>query len=108
MSIPEHLQRLLRRLTVGDETAVDQVMRGEIASELDHKTSSLVRIAALVALDADGSSYQAAIDNAHAAGAEDQEILETVMTISPLVGDVRLGSAMPALIAAFDLYGGGD
>lgn len=101
MPIPEHLQRLLRHLTLGDEAAVDQLMRGQVASQLDHKRSALVGVAALVALDAGSLSYQVAIDNAHAAGVYDEEIVEAVMAISPLVGAARIGSALPALILAF-------
>jgi alkylhydroperoxidase/carboxymuconolactone decarboxylase family protein YurZ len=102
MSTPEHLQRLLRRLSVGDEAAVDELMRGQVTSELDQRTTALVGIAALVALEADPPSYQAAIDKAHAAGVEGEEILEAVMTVSPLVGEARLGSALPSLALALE------
>jgi len=100
MPIPEHLQELLRRLTVGDETTIDRLMRGQFITDLDHRTAVLVEIAALVALEAEGASFQAVVDNARAAGVEDEEILETVMTVSPLVGAARLSSVLPRLAGA--------
>jgi alkylhydroperoxidase/carboxymuconolactone decarboxylase family protein YurZ len=93
--MPEHLQRLLRLLTIGDETAVKQALRGLEPTRLDPKTSALVTIAALVATEADAPSYQIAIDRAFAAGASGDEITDTLTTISPLVGSARIACATP-------------
>jgi hypothetical protein len=49
-----------------------------------------------------GPSYRAAIDNAHAVGAEDEEILETVLAIIPLIGTASLAKALPNLITALE------
>jgi alkylhydroperoxidase/carboxymuconolactone decarboxylase family protein YurZ len=106
LAIPENLEELLRRLTLGDENAFDNLAHDEVACGLDHRTSALVLIAALVALEAEGASYQVAIDRAHAAGLDDEEILEAVVVISPLVGAARLGSAVPELSAAFGIEQG--
>jgi alkylhydroperoxidase/carboxymuconolactone decarboxylase family protein YurZ len=98
--VPEHLQRLLRLLTIGDEPTIESALHGPDVAMLDHKTSALVTIAALVATEADGPSYQSAIDHAHVAGAEDEEILQTLVAIAPLVGSVRIASAVPELTVA--------
>lgn len=97
MLIPERLERLLRYLTIGEEATLDQLLCGQVGTSLDRKTSALVVVAALVGVGADGPSYQSAIDAARAEGADDEQILETVIAIAPLVGEVRLGSAVPAL-----------
>jgi hypothetical protein len=57
-----------------------------------------------------GPSYRAAIDNAHAVGAEDEEILETVLAIIPLIGTASLAKALPNLITALehDIWVDGD
>lgn len=93
--LPEDLQRLLRLLTIGDEKTVDKALHGVGAGGLDRKTAALVRIAALVATEADGPSYQSAIDEARAAGAGEEEMLHTLVTIAPLVGAARIASALP-------------
>jgi alkylhydroperoxidase/carboxymuconolactone decarboxylase family protein YurZ len=94
--LPEHLQRLLRLLTIGDEATLDQALHG-LDVGLDSKTGALVTIAALVATEAEGPSYQAAIDQARLDGADDAEILQTLVTIAPLVGAARIASALPEL-----------
>lgn len=98
--VPEHLQRLLRLLTIGEETAVDQALHGLEPSRLDPKTSTLVMIAALVATEGDGTSYQSAIDRAHVAGASDDEIRGTLTAIGPLVGSARIASAISVVSLA--------
>ncbi len=100
MPIPERLERLLRYVTISEETTLDRLLGGQIVTSLDHKTSTLAVISALVGAEADCASYQAAIDAAHAAGANDEEIMDTVVTIAPLVGAARLEAAIPALIIA--------
>jgi alkylhydroperoxidase/carboxymuconolactone decarboxylase family protein YurZ len=98
--LPEDLQRLLRLLTIGDESTIDQVLLGIEVSRLDRKTADLVTIAALVATEADGRSYQSAIDQARLGGADDEEILQTLIAIAPLVGAARIATALPEVRAA--------
>lgn len=93
--IPEHLERVLRLLTIGDEVTIDRALHGVSITGLDHKTSALVTIAALVATEADIPSYHTAIDRAHATGADDEEIVQTLICIAPLVGAARIASAAP-------------
>ena len=97
-----HQRELLRRLTLNDETALRDVMTGRIPGSdtlLDDKNQALVRLAALVALDSDTASLQSGVDVAHAAGAADEEIIETVLVIAPIVGTARISSAHPRLAA---------
>ncbi|MGH8952167.1 MAG: carboxymuconolactone decarboxylase family protein [Acidimicrobiia bacterium] len=93
---------LLRRLTLNDEKALRDVITGRIYGSdtlLDDKNRALVKVAALVALDSETASLQAGVDVAHAAGAADEEIIETVLVIAPIVGTTRIGSANPRLAA---------
>jgi alkylhydroperoxidase/carboxymuconolactone decarboxylase family protein YurZ len=98
MTLKSEQRRLLRRLTLNDEPALADVMAGRVPGEsglIDDKTRSLVRIAGLVALDANTPSLQAAVDNAFAAGAEDEEILEVILAVAPIVGSSRISSMLP-------------
>lgn len=96
------LKELLRRLALSDEHALSQVMSGEVTTPtpLDDKTSALVKVAGLVALEAGDTSYQWAVDAAHAAGAEDTEIIDVLRAIAPIVGVARVNAAAPTLATA--------
>jgi alkylhydroperoxidase/carboxymuconolactone decarboxylase family protein YurZ len=100
----EHLQ-LLRRLTLSDEAALNDIMAGRLPAEetlLDGRTRSLVRLAGLIALDAETSSLQAAIESAFAAGANEGEIVEVALAVAPTVGSARLTSVLPRLRVALE------
>jgi alkylhydroperoxidase/carboxymuconolactone decarboxylase family protein YurZ len=100
MDIPEHLQTLLRRLTICEEGVLDLALHGDSLAGLDQKTSALVTIAALVATDAEGPSYQVAIDHARLNGASDEEVLATLIAVAPLVGSARIAAAIPEVDTA--------
>lgn len=99
---PTHLE-LLRRLAINDEHALSQLMDGRAIDSplLDDKTSALVNVATLVAMEAGSPSYQWAVDSAHAAGAEDAEIIDILRAVAPVVGVARLNAAAVALALAF-------
>jgi len=99
---PAHFE-LLRRLALNDELALNQVMSGRRIEPplLDEKTSALVRVAAMVALESGGPpSYQWAVDAAHASGAEDEEIVQLLLAVAPIVGVARVNAAAPNLASA--------
>jgi alkylhydroperoxidase/carboxymuconolactone decarboxylase family protein YurZ len=95
-------QEMLRRLTLGDERAVGRVLCGGSvdAPLLDDKTTALVRLACLVAIESDGPSLHPAIDECHAAGAEGDEMIEVVEAVTPVIGSVRVHNATASIIAA--------
>ena len=96
--MPSEHAELLRRMAISDEPTLSRVLGGREDSEmLDQKTAALVRIAALIAMDAGEPSYGAAIDAAHLAGAEDEEILGVAAAIRPIVGAVKSDAAVPLL-----------
>jgi alkylhydroperoxidase/carboxymuconolactone decarboxylase family protein YurZ len=91
----------LRRLTIRDQAFVERVQGDEAgnvaASGLDPKTHALVRIGALIALDAGPQSYSPCVEAARAHGATDEEIVGTLVAAVPIVGAPRVVSAAPKL-----------
>lgn len=98
----EHAQReLLRRLTLSDELILRKLICEQVGREmLDEKTSALVRLAGLVAMEASVTSFQWAVDAALAAGADDAEIVDILLAVAPLVGLSRVGTSARALSTA--------
>jgi alkylhydroperoxidase/carboxymuconolactone decarboxylase family protein YurZ len=95
----EH-REMLRRLTLSDEATLTDVMAGRrpgFQPELQERTRSLVRLAGLVALDARTSSLQAATEAAFAAGARDEEIVEVLAVVAPIVGSSRMSAVIPRM-----------
>ena len=101
-------QDRLRSLALNDERLIGSVLAGgddvEI-SRLDRKTHALVRLGGLLAIGAARSSYQCQVDAAFAAGASEEEIVGTLIAITPTVGVARAVSAAPelALAVGFDI-----
>lgn len=102
--LDSELRRLLRLVTLNDEAALSDVMSGRVPGgpSLDQKTKSLVIVAGLIALDATTASLHAAVDNAFAAGASDEEILEVVLAVAPVVGSSRISAMLPRIQVALD------
>jgi 4-carboxymuconolactone decarboxylase len=92
-------EEMLRKLSLGDDSYMEAVLAeervNETASGLDGKTHALVRVAALVAIDATTPSYMEAIRSAQRWGASSEEILGCLLAIIPAVGIARVVSAAP-------------
>src|SRR4051794_8159778 len=67
------------------------------ASGLDRKTHAMVRLAALLAVDAAESSYNASAELALASGASLDEIVGILIAVAPTIGLGRVVSAAPGL-----------
>jgi alkylhydroperoxidase/carboxymuconolactone decarboxylase family protein YurZ len=103
MVIPQEQSRegLLRRLAAYDEASIESVLGirlecGHLGG-LDAKACALVRIGALLGIDATAPAYQWAVGMAFAAGATGDEIVGTLIVVAPTVGVARVVSAAPAL-----------
>jgi 4-carboxymuconolactone decarboxylase len=72
-------------------------------SGLDPRTFSLVKIAALVALDAPPSSYLWQVGNALDAGCTPGELVGVLRAIAPQVGGPKIVAAAPELMVALGL-----
>ena len=104
----DHEERL-RRLALHDYHLIRSMLtihpRHVEASGLDPKSSALVRLGALVTLDAASVSYQWGVQWALAAGATADEIVGTLMAVAPITGVARVVAAAPelALALGYDL-----
>jgi 4-carboxymuconolactone decarboxylase len=72
-------------------------------SGLDPREFALVKIAALVALDAPPASYEWQIGNALADGVTSEEILGVLRAVAPQVGGPRVVAAASEVMAALGL-----
>jgi 4-carboxymuconolactone decarboxylase len=94
-------------LSVGDldflETAVGLREASREATHLDASTFALVKIAALVALDAPPASYAWQVGNALEEGVTPEEILGVLRAVAPQVGGPRLIAAAPEIMLALGL-----
>ena len=95
---------LLRRLAVSDDDTIGSIFAGEIAElenfELGDKTRALVRLAALIATESPGPTYQRAVSVARAAGVRDDEVTGVLISVAPIVGLARVASAALVLATA--------
>ena len=96
--------RLFRRLALSDEGALGAIVPNENTDladcELSDKTRALVRLAALIAIEAASPSYQWAVILGRAAGVSDDEVAGVVISVAPIVGMARVASAASALGSA--------
>jgi 4-carboxymuconolactone decarboxylase len=72
-------------------------------SGLDQRAFALVKLAALVALDAPPASYTWQVTTALAAGVTAKDILGMLFAIAPQVGGPRVVAAAPELMLALGL-----
>jgi 4-carboxymuconolactone decarboxylase len=99
----------LRRLAVHDDALLDELAvdsGGACApSALDEKTATLVRLAAMIAVDAAPHSFQHAVALALAAGATSDEIVATLGAVTPVTGAARVVQCAPkvALALGYDI-----
>jgi 4-carboxymuconolactone decarboxylase len=91
----------LRKLAIRDDAFVDSILARECenvsASGLDAKTHALVRVAALIAIDAAPPSYMNTIESGLASGATVDEIVGALVAVMPAIGVARVVSAAPKL-----------
>ena len=95
-------EQVLRKLTIRDDALLQRSLAKEgcgrpAESSLDPKTHALVRIAALIAMDAAAPSYLCAVDSARAAGASDEDVVACLLAVMPILGEARVVSAAPRL-----------
>jgi 4-carboxymuconolactone decarboxylase len=73
------------------------------ATGLDSRTFALVKIAALIALDAPPASYAWQVANALSDGATPEDILAVLRAVAPQVGGPRVVAAAPEIMVALGL-----
>lgn len=97
----------LQGIAVGDldilETAIGLRELSLESSGLDERTFALVKIAALIALDAPPASYAWQVANALDAGATPEDILGVLRAVAPQVGGPKVIAAAPEIILGLGL-----
>jgi alkylhydroperoxidase/carboxymuconolactone decarboxylase family protein YurZ len=108
----------LTKLAIADEAYYQALLSAETnnvaESHLDEKTHALVRLGALVAIDATAPGYMWAVEAARRRGASEDEIVGCLIAAIPAVGVANAVAAAPklALALGYDvtaaLEGGGS
>ena len=97
----------LAGLTVGDLEVLEELLELREAEQqrtgLDARTFALVKVAALVALDAPPASYLWQVANALDAGATPGDLLGVLRAVAPQVGGPRVVAAAPEIMVALGL-----
>ena len=97
-------EELLRRLALSDSgvagAALETTGGASAGSSLDPPTLALTQVAALIATEAALASYQWAVESALAAGASDDDIVDVLVAVAPVVGLARVAAAAPELALA--------
>ena len=73
------------------------------ATNLDEQTLMLVRIAAMVAVDAPPISYAMNLEAADAVGVDAEQVRGVLAAIAPIVGTTRVVSATTSIAGALEL-----
>ncbi len=97
----------LSGVATGDMTLLEEVIGLREAQldaiGLDSRTFALVKIAALIALDAPPASYAWQVANALSDGATPEDILGVLRAVAPQVGGPRVVAAAPEIMVALGL-----
>ena len=107
IDVDEVTRGALAKLALGDP---DMLAAGlEIRAEwkersgLDARSYALVKLAAIMALDAPPASYLWQVANALDAGATPEDLLGVLIAIAPQIGGPKLVAAAPELMVALGL-----
>lgn len=106
-AVDTETHRALARIAAGRADALAQALELRGAQlegpGLDSRTDSLVRIAALIALDGPPASYARQVADAIESGASAEDILGVLRAVAPEVGDSRAVAAAPEIMLALGL-----
>jgi len=107
VDVSESTREVLAALTMGDPDllAAGLEIRAEwkARSGLDARSYALVKLAALIALDAPPASYLWQVSNALDAGATPEDLIGVLIAIAPQVGGPKIVAAAPELMVALGL-----
>jgi len=105
--VSANTREVLAALSLGDPDvlAAGLEIRAEwkARSGLDARSYALVKLAALIALDAPPASYLWQVSNALEAGATPEDLIGVLIAIAPQVGGPKLVAAAPELMVALGL-----
>ncbi len=97
-------EELLRRLALNDERSIASVLTGGpgagTGTPLNPKVDALVRLGALLAVEATTTSLRPTVELASSLGATEDEIVAVLVAVGPAVGLARLVTTAPRLAVA--------
>ena len=107
VDVSDNAREVLNALAHGDPdllaAGLEIRANWEAKSGLDARSYSLVKIAALIALDAPPASYLWQVANALESGATPEDLIGVLIAIAPQVGGPKLVAAAPELMVALGL-----
>lgn len=103
----DKMQEALAELALGDPELLAKALglRSDLQQEsgLDPRTFALVKVAALIALDAPPASYLWQVGNALDAGVTAEDLIGVLRAVMPQVGLPKIVAAAPELMVALGL-----
>jgi len=106
-AVAQETHEALKGVSLGDLDILDTAVglrEAQLGSTgLDARTFALVKIAALIAVDAPPASYAWQVANALAEGATPEDMLGVLRAVAPQVGGPRVVAAAPELLLAMGL-----
>jgi hypothetical protein len=107
MTVQADSQQTLSSVANGDAPVLEQLLAmnldSMVLSGLDEVSYNLVRLAALVAMDAAPVSYLVNLEVAGASGVTLEQAQGTLVAIAPIVGSARIVSAAGNVLRAYGL-----
>jgi alkylhydroperoxidase/carboxymuconolactone decarboxylase family protein YurZ len=107
VEVNEETRGILGALAQGDPdllaTGLELRADWKAKTGLDGRSYALVKLAALIALDAPPASYVWQVGNALAEGATPEDLVGVLIAIAPQVGGPRLVAAAPEIMLALGL-----
>jgi 4-carboxymuconolactone decarboxylase len=99
--VVEDYRTTLRRLALREDRYIESLLADDglnaTASKIAPRSHALVRLGALIAMNATPPSYMSAVTAADEAGATREELVGTLIAVLPVVGVARVVSAAPNL-----------
>jgi alkylhydroperoxidase/carboxymuconolactone decarboxylase family protein YurZ len=107
VEVNDDTREVLGALALGDPDLLAEGLEARAnwkgKSGLDGRSYALVKLAALIALDAPPASYLWQVSNALAEGATPEDLVGVLIAIAPQVGGPKLVAAAPELMVALGL-----
>jgi alkylhydroperoxidase/carboxymuconolactone decarboxylase family protein YurZ len=107
MAVDAATHQALTGISAGDLSVLEEVIglreQHRAATGLDERTFALVKIAALIALDAPPASYAWQIGIAREVGVTPEDILGVLRAVAPQVGGPRIMAAAPEIMLGLGL-----
>jgi 4-carboxymuconolactone decarboxylase len=104
MSVDAAIKEILHSIAPGEAPVVESLIRMQVNNQeqsgLDDRTYLLVRIAALVALDASAASYLVNLTVADDVGVTADDVRGVLVALGPVVGSARVLSGADKALKA--------